>query len=140
MDDQPETGELCTANRMNDFIGGRHQGGIRYSGNFPDLRRIEVIIGGGADAIYPDEMHGGTIRYIGEGQEGDQKLAYGNRALVWAYLQEMPIHVFVNGGRNFYHYRGPHHAASVPGTIVVNRKGADRGAFAFDLVKAEDRS
>ncbi|MHB9150710.1 MAG: hypothetical protein ACYC33_11675 [Thermoleophilia bacterium] len=82
MSDHPETGDVCTAGRMNDFIGGKHQGGIRYSGNFPDIHRIGVVIGGGVDAIYADELHGGAVRYIGEGQEGDQKLAYGNRALV----------------------------------------------------------
>jgi hypothetical protein len=127
-------GEVCTANRMNDFVGGKHQGGIRYSGNFPDLRRIGIIIGGGADAIYPDELHVGSIAYIGEGQEGDQKLTFGNRALAWAHLIGMPVHVFIHRNKNSYEYRGPHLVETVAAMIASDRNKNDRGAFVFGLI------
>lgn len=126
-------GQTFTANEMNDFIGGKHQGGIRYSGNFPDLRRIGIVIGGGADAIYPDELHGSTITYIGEGQEGEQKLTYGNRALVWAHFHEMPVHVFINRGKSRYEYRGEYRVRSVTTTIAPDRHNLDRSVFAFEL-------
>lgn len=133
MTDHLILGETYTANQMNDFIGGKHQGGIRYSGNFPDLHRIGVIIGGAADAIYPDELHGGTITYIGEGQVGDQKLAMGNRALVWAHFHDLPVHVFINRAKNRYEYRGPHQVVAISATITPDRNDAARGAFSFEL-------
>lgn len=76
-----QEGRTYTASEMNHFIGGKHQGGIRYSGDFPAIERIGVIIGGGADAIYDDQLHGQSITYVGEGQSGDQKLTFGNQAL-----------------------------------------------------------
>ena len=133
MTDHLTSGETYTANEMNDFIGGKHQGGIRYSGNFPAIRRIGVIIGGGADAIYPDEVHGVTITYIGEGQIGDQKLAMGNRALVWAHFHDIPVHVFINQSKNHYLCLGPHKVEAVSTTIAPDRNAADRGVFSFEL-------
>jgi hypothetical protein len=126
-------GETYTASQMNDFIGGKHQGGIRYSESFPDIRRLGVIIGGGVDAIYPDELHGGSITYIGEGQVGDQKLAMGNRALVWAHFNDFPVHVFINLAKNCYQYRGAHRVAMVSATIALDRSDGQRGAFSFTL-------
>lgn len=133
MTDRLIPGETYTTNQMTDFIGGRHQGGIRYSGTFPDVKRIGVIIGGGADAIYADQLHGSSITYIGEGQEGDQMLSFGNRALVWAHLTGVLVHVFINRGKNRYEYRGPHHVAGVSATIATDRTDTDRGAFSFEL-------
>ena len=133
MSGQLDPGRTYTANQMNHFIGGKHQGGVRYSGTFPDLQRIGVIIGGGADAIYPDELHGDTITYIGEGQKGDQKLSFGNRALTWAHFHDIPIHVFINRGKNRYEYRSPHRVQSVAATIAADRNETDRGAFAYEL-------
>ena len=133
MTDHLTPGETYNANQMNDFIGGKHQGGIRYAGTFPGIQRIGVIIGGGADAIYPDEMHGGTITYIGEGQVGDQKLAMGNRALVWAHFHDIPVLVFINLAKNRYRYIGPHWVTAVSSTIAPDRNDADRGAFSFEL-------
>lgn len=133
MTDQLTPGETYTANQMNDFIGGKHQGGIRYSGMFPDIKRIGVIIGGGADAIYPDEMHSGTITYIGEGQVGDQKLAMGNRALVWAHFHDILVHVFINLAKNRYHYRGAYSIASVSVSIANDRHEVERGVLVFEL-------
>jgi hypothetical protein len=134
MDAFMKTGEIYTAKEVNGFIGGKHQGGIRYSGDFPNLDRIGVIVGGGKDAIYPDELRGETVRYIGEGQEGDQKLAYGNRALVWAQFEGVSIHVYVSLGGNRYKCLGPHRVASAAATIAPDSKGSDRGAFVFELV------
>lgn len=133
MTDSLTPGATYTAVEMNDFIGGKHQGGIRYSGNFPDIHRIGVIIGGGADAIYRDEIHGGTITYFGEGQKGDQKLAMGNRALVWAHFNDIPVHVFVNLAKNRYEYRGPHQIVAISATIARDRSDSERGAFSFEL-------
>jgi hypothetical protein len=128
-----EAGRVYTANQMNDFIGGKHQGGIRYSGNFPDIKRIGVVIGGGADAIYADQLHRDSITYIGEGQRGDQQLTFGNRALVWAHFQQIPAHVFINLGKNRYEYRGPHIVENVSAAVAVDRDESNRGALAFQL-------
>ena len=56
--------------------------------------RVAKPPGGGADAIYPDELHGGTITYIGEGEEGDQKLSFGKKRpnadhALWALAAEL---------------------------------------------------
>ncbi len=133
MTDQLASGKDCTANQINTFIGGKHQGGIRYSGTFPDLDRIGVIIGGGKDAIYEDEIHGSTIRYVGEGLTGDQKLRIGNRALVWAHLTGMQVHVFINEAKNRYRYRGPHRVKSVSTSIEPDINDGPRGVFVFIL-------
>ncbi len=126
-------GETYKAREMNGFIGGKHQGGIRYAGNFPDIRRIGVIIGGGESAIYDDKIHGSTITYIGEGLTGDQKLRIGNRALVWAHLTSIPVHVFVNRGKSTYEYRGPHSVSAVSTTIAPDQHEHDRGVFVYTL-------
>ena len=127
---------MYSANEMNDFIGGKHQGGIRYSGNFPEIRRIGVIIGGGADAIYDDQLHHGSISYVGEGQRGDQHLTFGNRALVWAHFNQLPAHVFINRGKNSYVYRGPHAVSGVSATVALDSDEAERGAFVFELERS----
>ncbi len=132
-------GEICSARSMNDFIGGKHQGGIRYAGNFPDIRRIGVIIGGGEDAIYDDEIHGSTITYIGEGLTGDQKLRIGNRALVWAHLTDIAVHVFLFRGKSTYEYWGVHNVRSVATTIAPDSRGDERGVFVFELEKSRVR-
>jgi hypothetical protein len=129
-----EAGRTYTAKQMNEFIGGKHQDGIRYSGQFPDIQRIGVIIGGGADAIYDDQLQGDSIFYVGEGQQGDQDLTYGNRALVWSHFHRIAAHVFFNRGKNRYEYRGPHSVSAVSATVALDRLDAERGAFLFELV------
>jgi hypothetical protein len=128
-------GQTCTADEMNDFIKGKHQGGIRYSGNYPDYECIGVVIGGGADAIYPDENRGDVVRYIGEGQRGNQKLTFGNRALTWAFLTELPVHLFVRAAKNSYSYGGAYVVDSVESVISGDCTGVERGAFCFELVR-----
>jgi hypothetical protein len=132
-------GQTCTADEMNDFIKGKHQGGIRYSGNYPDYERIGVVVGGGADAIYPDEHRGDVVRYVGEGQRGNQKLTFGNRALAWAFLNELPMHVFVRAAKNSYSYSGSYLVESVESAISDDCTGAERGAFCFELVRGDVR-
>ncbi|HZJ03824.1 MAG TPA: hypothetical protein VFE20_09180 [Thermoleophilia bacterium] len=129
-----QSGHTYTANEMNEFIGGKHQGGIRYSGDFPDLQRMGVVIGGGAEAIYADRVGEHAVFYYGEGQEGDQKLSSGNRALVWAHFHSIPVHVFLNQGKNRYEYIGAHQVEAVRATVAEDRSGRDRGAFLFRLV------
>ncbi|MBN1459519.1 MAG: hypothetical protein JXA57_08275 [Armatimonadetes bacterium] len=131
------SGQTCTADEMNGFIRGKHQGGIRYSGNFPDYGRIGVVIGGGADAIYSDEQVEDTILYVGEGQRGDQKLTFGNRALAWAFFHELPVHVFVRNGRDRYSYRGAHLIGSIRCGMAPDCTGRQRGVFRFELLRSE---
>lgn len=133
MSPDAKVGSMLYANEMNDFIGGKHHGGIRYSGRFPNIERIGVIIGGGTNAIYPDELHRGSINYIGEGQEDDQRLTFGNRTLAWAHLHDLPVHVFINRGKNRYQYQGPHHVVAVSVTVAPDRDDEPRGAFRFEL-------
>ena len=130
-------GNTYSAKQMNEFIGGKHQGGIRYSGNFPELKRIGVIIGGGADAIYDDEVRRKSITYVGEGQLADQRLTFGNRALVWAHFNDQQVHVFVNEGKNRYRYLGSHSVVGVSATTAQDRNENQRGAFTFDLVSTD---
>lgn len=132
---EPQVGQICTANEMNEFIGGKHQGGIRYAGHFPNIERIGVVIGGGTDAIYADQLHLDSITYVGEGQRGDQQLTFGNRALVWAHFHQIPAHVFINRGKNRYEYRGKRTVEEVSATVVVDRDKSDRGVFVFELSK-----
>ena len=135
MDNPPRDGDILSAGAMNSFVLGKHQGGIRYSGNFPDIKRIAVLLGGGADAIYDDEYREDVIRYMGEGQQGDQQLTYGNRALVWAFLTEMPVHVFLRRDKNRYRYCGSCGVQAAGCTVAPDRNARDRGAFVFELVR-----
>lgn len=82
-------------------------------------------------------MDGISILYVGEGQEGDQKLARGNRALTWAYFEELPVHVFLYRGVNQYKYQGPHAVQEISASIGQDRNGDDRGAFVFRLVPCQ---
>ena len=133
--DKLAAGQIYKAREMNAFVGGKHQGGIRYAGNFPDIRRIGIIIGGGENAIYDDEIRGDTITYIGEGLIGDQKLRIGNRALVWAQLTGIPVHVFLNLGKSTYEYHGRFIVTAVATTIAPDRDGNDRGVFVYTMEK-----
>ena len=68
------TGRTYNAESIRKQLGHKNQGGIRYSGNWPRIRNVSIILSEGQteDSIYPDRISNGIVEYVGEGQSGDQ--------------------------------------------------------------------
>ncbi len=86
--------------------GGREQGGISPSGQtsnvflFMDKRR------GAENGYIYDGLHKGKhLHYTGEGQQGDQRMVQGNRAIRDHRKEKRPIHVF-DVKKGVAHYLG----------------------------------
>lgn len=117
-------------------LGTKHQGGIRYSGNFPDVREVAVILTTTRDAIYRDEVNARVVNYVGEGQSGNQRLERGNRVLTWCYFEGKPVHAFKRLEKNRFEYLGRYRVGGVSARAEPDRTRRSRGVFVFRLEPA----
>ena len=124
-------GDIFTHEQVNEWIGGNWQKGIRYSGNFPEIRRVGIVLS--LASPYADGSARGSIRYVGEGLSGNQVLTYGNRVLAYFYMIKRSVSVFTQLEDGGYRYGGEHIVANALTAIEPGSDGVLRSVFIFEL-------
>ena len=121
---------------LSKWLGSKNQGGIRYSGRFPKIGKVAVVLTTTPDAIYGDELGSGLVKYVGEGQSGNQRLERGNRVLTWCYFKGEPVHAFKRLEKNQFEYLGRYRVGGVSARAEPDRTHRSRGVFIFRLEPA----
>lgn len=125
-----------TYNRRQDIharFGGQQQGGISTPARFPVIFAFTGDTGmrhGYADGWTED----GVFRYFGEGQEGDMRLAGGNRAIAEHSAAGKDLLVFQTLGGGQVRFLGPFGCTGYQIEPAPDRLGAQRNAIVFSLV------
>ena len=132
-------GQTYSSDVIEKHFGLKNQGGIRYSGNWPNIKNLTVFLSEGQTkaAIYPDRISkDGVLEYVGEGPSGDQKLQRGNRALTWGYLQREAVRAFRFVRVGIWEYMGQFRIDRVETRVDMDRELRARGAFVFVMEKS----
>jgi hypothetical protein len=114
-------GQQIKRSELQDRYGGRRQGGISPSKQTPHVFLFtDPVRGARHGYIYDGQGNGDLYNYTGEGQEGDQRMVQGNRAIRDHRQEGRELHLFdVSGGLATYvgefEYVG-HESADAPAT------------------------
>lgn len=125
---------------LHDQYGGGRQGGISPSRQTPNIMIFsDHVVGQGHG--YRDRMHGDFFLYVGEGQNGDQQMTKGNRAIL----------NHVQDGRHIRLFWGCSGEVSYAGQFVLDRdepwflerapataNGPERNVIVFRLLEVAD--
>lgn len=120
-------GEEIKRTELQDRYGGRRQGGISPSKRTPNVFLFtDPVKGARHGYIYDGQGEGDIFNYTGEGQEGDQRMVQGNRAIRDHRQEGRELHLFdVSGGLAKYvgefEYVG-HESADAPATKTPERR------------------
>jgi hypothetical protein len=79
---------------LHEQYGGRRQGGISPSRQSPNVFLITAPTGAAYGYIYDGRSDDGFFHYTGEGQEGDQVMTQGNRAIRDHVEEGRQLHLF----------------------------------------------
>lgn len=74
-------GDLISRKKLHDLYGGRRQGGISPSRRSPNVIIFSDHVEGQRHG-YSDRREGDLFLYVGEGQQGDQTMTHGNKAIL----------------------------------------------------------
>jgi hypothetical protein len=127
-------GQQIKRSELQDRYGGRRQGGISPSKQTPHVFLFtDPVRGARHGYIYDGQGEGDLYNYTGEGQEGDQRMVQGNRAIRDHRQEGRELHLFdVSGGLATYvgefEYVG-HESADAPAT----RRREQRKVIVFHL-------
>ncbi len=93
-------GQQIKRSELQDRYGGRRQGGISPSKQTPHVFLFtDPVKGARHGYIYDGQGEGDLYSYTGEGQEGDQRMVQGNRAIRDHHQEGRELHLFdVSGG------------------------------------------
>jgi len=96
--------EQIKRSELQDQYGGRRQGGISPSKQTPHVFLFtDPVKGARHGYIYDGQGKGDLYNYTGEGQEGDQRMVQGNRAIRDHRQEGRELHLFdVSGGLATY--------------------------------------
>src|SRR3954453_17042256 len=120
-------GQQIKRSELQDRYGGRRQGGISPSKQTPHVFLFtDPVRGVRHGYIYDGQGKGDLYNYTGEGQEGDQRMVQGNRAIRDHRQEGRELHLFdVSGGTATYvgefEYVG-HEGADAPATKRRERR------------------
>ncbi|HWC49765.1 MAG TPA: hypothetical protein VG448_12865 [Solirubrobacterales bacterium] len=120
-------GQQIKRSELQDRYGGRRQGGISPSKKTPHVFLFtDPVKGARHGYIYDGQGEGDIYNYTGEGQEGDQRMVQGNRAIRDHREEGRELHLFdVSGGLASYvgefEYVG-HESADAPATKTPERR------------------
>jgi len=97
-------GQQIKRSELQDRYGGRRQGGISPSKQTPHVFLFtDPVKGARHGYIYDGRGDGDLYNYTGEGQEGDQRMVQGNRAIRDHRQEGRELHLFdVSGGLATY--------------------------------------
>lgn len=97
-------GQQIKRSELQDRYGGRRQGGISPSKQTPHVFLFtDPVRGARHGYIYDGKGEGDFYHYTGEGQEGDQRMVQGNRAIRDHREEGRELHLFdVSGGLATY--------------------------------------
>jgi 5-methylcytosine-specific restriction protein A len=129
-----------TYNRRRDIherYGGQRQGGISTPAKHPVI--FAFTGASGTRHGYADEWTAdGTLRYFGEGQEGDMTLDKGNRAIAEHAVSGKDILLFETLGHGNVRFRGAFNCAGYDYVEGTDTAGTTRKAIVFNLVPITD--
>jgi len=129
-----EVGRIYSRRRdIHARFDGQQQGGISTPARFPVIFAFTGDPGmrhGYADGWTED----GVFRYFGEGQEGDMRLAGGNRAIAEHAAAGKDLLVFQTLGGGQVRFLGPFGCTGYEIEPAPDRLGAQRNAIVFSLV------
>jgi len=97
-------GDRILRRELHDRFGGGRQGGISPSRKSPNVL-IFSDHAVGREHGYNDRRQGDFLLYVGEGQQGDQSMKHGNRAILKHVEDGRSIRMF-NGCRGVVAYAG----------------------------------
>lgn len=91
-------GEHIKRVQLHERYGGRRQGGISPSRQSPNVFLVTAPTGAAYGYIYDGHGEDGFFHYTGEGQEGDQVMTQGNRAIRDHVDEGRELHLFEADG------------------------------------------
>jgi len=102
---QLEPGRTIRRTKLHEDYGGRRQGGISPSRQSANVFLITAPEGERYGYIYDGQGEDGFFYYTGEGQQGDQRMTQGHRAIRDDEEEGRELHVFEANGTELQ-YKG----------------------------------
>ncbi len=123
-------GEPIRRVALHEQYGGRRQGGISPSAQTKNVFLITAPSGAAYGYIYDGRSEDGFFHYTGEGQEGDQVMTQGNRAIRDHVEEERELHLFEAQGTELeyigqFRYHDDYQADAPSASAIA--KGDDGG-------------
>jgi len=119
-------GDRIVRRDLHDRYGGGRQGGISPSRKTPNV----IIFSDhavGREHGYNDRHDGDFLLYVGEGQQGDQKMTKGNKAILRHVEDERAIRMFI-GCRGEVTYAGRYEIDHVDPWFIERAPSSGGGA------------
>lgn len=133
--------DIIKRSELHDQYGGNRQSGIAASAQTPNIFLFTHPEEGENHGYYDRwDNNGTTLFYCGEGQNGDQTMTKGNKAILEHQSTGKAIHVFVNDTQNAHvRYVGEfaldtHQPYTIKKAHATNN-GPERNVFEFCLHK-----
>lgn len=121
---------------IHEYYGGQRQGGISTPAKHPLIFAFTGTSGARHGYAY-EWTASGTLRYFGEGQEGDMALDKGNRAIAEHTASGKKLLLFETLGHGNVRFRGPFNCAGYSYVKGPDSQGKTRRAIVFDLVPVD---
>jgi hypothetical protein len=119
--------------------GGRRQGGISPSAQTPNVFAITAPSGAQYGYIYDGPGVDGFFHYTGEGQDGDQKMVQGNRAIRDHEADGRDLHLFEAHGTELEYLGRFRYRDDYPADAPEIRSDEQRKVIVFRLEQLEGR-
>jgi hypothetical protein len=128
-------GDTIRRKVLHDQFGGGRQGGIEPSAKSPNVLLFTSKVGQEFGYNFDGWHSDGTFHYTGEGRYGDQKMTYGNRAVLEHHAQGRAIRLFEKDGTDVI-YIGEFEIPNESHVLLDEAPDADgekRSVFVFRL-------